>query len=429
MKAISFKIETNDQLQKVISEDSRIYSSMVRYSFNRYKDGLSYNQVYKDLSTKFQINSHLRNFAARHANGIFKLNKDKKVYFGKFLRFKKGLITKEEFKSSKDLGIFSEGEAPYKGNYFFQIDVKNLKFIYKRACKEHYDLKIAEKLSDKRKIILEKLQVLMSEKKIPITFRLKKDHIYISYDEKIVEKEKQFKNFFKNRVLGIDLNPNYFGISIIEFSKNDKYHVIHKEVIDLNKLQTKSKNKIHHELYEINHHILKLCKQWHVSKLAIEDLKFKKSDKFWSKDLNRLCKNKFRYLFVKQHLTTLCSVYGVELIEVNAAYSSIIGNFRHGSESCPDMIAASIEIARRSYKKFEKGWIYPKIVSDQRIQQVLGNQWKKELMLDYMSWKGLSGIIKKSKLKYRFQLQPLKAVFRIKYNKKCYESLTFLNTI
>ena len=45
----------------------------------------------------------------------------------------------------------------------------------------------------------------MSEKKIPVTFRLKKDHIYISYDEKIVEKEKQFKYLFKNRVLGIDL--------------------------------------------------------------------------------------------------------------------------------------------------------------------------------------------------------------------------------
>jgi hypothetical protein len=100
----------------------------------------------------------------------------------------------------------------------------------------------------------------------------------------------------------------------------------------------------------------------------------------------------------------LCNIYGVELIEVNAAYSSIIGNFKHGSESCPDMIAASIEIARRAYKKFEKGWIYPKIVSDQRIQEVLGNQWKKELELAYMSWKGLSGIIKKSKLKYRFQL-------------------------
>jgi IS605 OrfB family transposase len=194
----------------------------------------------------------------------------------------------------------------------------------------------------------------MSEKKIPVTFRLKKDHIYISYDEKIVESEKKFKNLFNNRVLGIDLNPNYFGISIIEFNKNDKFYIIHKEVIDLNKLQEKSKNKIHYELYEINHYILKLCKQWHVGKLAIEDLKFK-SDKFWNKDLNRLCRNKFRYSFVKQHLNTLCNVYGVELIEVNAAYSSIIGNFKHGNENTPDMIAASIEIARRSYKKFEKG--------------------------------------------------------------------------
>jgi IS605 OrfB family transposase len=277
------------------------------------------------------------------------------------------LISKDELKESRNIGIISEGEMNQKGNRLFKIDVENKKFVYKRACKEHYDLKIVEKLSDKRRTILSKLEGLMSEKKIPVAIRLKKDHIYLSYDEKIVEKEKQFKGLFKNRVLGIDLNPNYFGISIIEFNRNDKYHVIHKEIIDLNKLQEKTKNKIHHELYEINHHILKLCKTWKVSKLAIEDLKFKKSDKFWSKDLNRLCRNKFRYSFVKSHLNTLCNVYGVELIEVNAAYSSIIGNFKYGSESCPDMIAASIEIARRSYKKFEKGWTYPKIVNNQRI--------------------------------------------------------------
>ena len=411
MKTISFKIEINDQLQKVISEDSRICSSIVRYCFNRLQDGKVYKEIYQDITEKFDINCHLKNSSLRNAQGIFKLNKDKKVYFGKFLKFKRGLISKDELKDSRNTGIISEGEINQKGNRLFKIDVENNKFIYKRACKEHYDLKIVEKLSDKRKSILGKIQMLMSEKKIPVTFRLKKDHVYFSYDEKIVEKEKQFKNLFKNRILGIDLNPNYFGISIIEFNKHDKYHIIHKEVIDLNELQKKSKNKIHHELYEINHHILKLCKTWKVSKLAIEDLKFKKSNKFWSKDLNRLCRNKFRYSFVKQHLQTLCNVYGVELIEVNAVYSSIIGNFIHGSESCPDMIAASIEIARRSYKKFEKGWIYPKIVNNQRIQQVLGNQWKEELRLDYMSWKGLSGIIKKSKLKYRFQLQPLNAVF------------------
>ena len=316
------------------------------------------------------------------------------------------------------MGIMSEGEFNQKGNRLFQIKVEENKFIYKRKQKEHYDLKIVEKLSDKRRNILSKLQLLMSEKKISVTIRLKKDHIYLSYDEKIVEKEKQFKDLFKNRVLGIDLNPNYFGVSIIEFNHQDKYHVIHKEVIDLNKLQEKSKNKIHHELYEINHHILKLCKTWKVSKLAIEDLKFK-YNKFWLKKLNRLCKNKFRYSFVKSHLITLCNVYGVELIEVNAAYSSIIGNFKHGSDYCPDMVAASIEIARRAYKKFEKGWFQPDFVSKSRLQQVLGNQWKKELELGYSCWKKLAGIIKKSKLKYRFQLQPSKAVFSKTYINSC----------
>ena len=424
MKTISFKIETNDQLQKVISEDSRICSSMRRFAFNRFQDGEKQREIYQLINDKFDINCHLKNSALRSANGLFTLNKDKKVHFGKFLRFQRGLISKDELKDSRNTGIISEGEMNQKGNRLFKIDIDNNCFIYKRACKEHYDLKIVEKLNDKRKQILEKIQMLMSEKKIPVTIRLKKDHIYLSYDEKIVEKEKQFTNLFKNRVLGIDLNPNYFGISIIEFNHQDKYKVIHKEVIDLNELQKQSKNKIHHELYEINHHILKLCKQWHVSKLAIEDLKFAKN-KFWNKDLNRLCRNKFRYSVVKSHLNTLCNVYGVELIEVNAAYSSIIGNFKHGSESCPDMIAASIEIARRSYKKFEKGWIYPKIVNNQRIQQVLGNQWKKELMLDYMSWKGLSGIIKKSKLKYRFQLQPLNAVFSKNYLKKFIQILNF----
>lgn len=41
MKTISFRIKMNDELQKVISEDSRVYSSMVRYSFNRLKDNVA----------------------------------------------------------------------------------------------------------------------------------------------------------------------------------------------------------------------------------------------------------------------------------------------------------------------------------------------------------------------------------------------------
>ena len=258
----------------------------------------------------------------------------------------------------------------------------------------------------------------MTEKKIPVTIRLKNGIIYLSYDEKIVESYRKFHNLFSNRVLGIDLNPNYFGISIIEFNHKDDFKVIHKEVIDVSELQTKSKGKIKFELYEINHHILMLCKHWHVGKLTCEDLKFNNKKKFWNKNLNKLCRNQFRFNIVKSHLETLCNMFGVEFIEVNAAYSSIIGNFVHGSATCPDMVAASIEIARRAYKKFTKGWIYPRVISTRRYKEVLGNQWKEELELAYMSWKGLAGKIKESKLKYRFQLNPSNAVFSKFHNKR-----------
>lgn len=134
----------------------------------------------------------------RKANGLFTLtkNKDEKVHFGKFLKFQKGLITKEELRDSKDVGILSEGEFNQKGNRLFEIDIENQKFIYKRSRKEHYDLIIVEKLNDKRRLLLSKLQTLMEEKKTPVSFKLKKNKIFLTYDEKVVEKEKQFKGLF-----------------------------------------------------------------------------------------------------------------------------------------------------------------------------------------------------------------------------------------
>ena len=420
MKTISFRFKYEDKkLQDVLLEDSRICSSMKRFVFNRLLEKKTKVEINAELKEKFKCNSYLRNSEIIDGSVTFdgfKKRKCDKLYFGQFKRFQKGLITKEEYKDSRNTGIYSVGEANQRGNRLFKVDVQNTKIVYKRACKEHYDLIIDEQISPKRKKILSTIQSLMEEKKTPITFKVKNNYVYLTYDEKVVEKEKQFKDLKNNRVLGIDLNPNYFGISIIEFDANNEFKILYKEAIDVSKLQSESKNKIDFELHQINHHILNLCKNFKVSKLSVEDLKFKKN-KFWNKNLNRLCRNQFRYSMVKSHLTTLCSTYGVELIEVNAAYSSIIGNFVHGSDNCPDMVSASIEIARRAYRKFEKGWFQPSFVSKQRLMQVLGNQWKEELGQGYQSWKGLSGEIKESKLKYRFPLLPNQAVFSKFHNK------------
>ena len=89
-------------------------------------------------------------------------------------------------------------------------------------------------------------------------------------------------------------------------------------------------------------------------------------------------------------------------------------SYLHGSENTPDMIASSIEIAMRGYKKFSKGWFYPIFNVDN-----LNEQWKQTLS-EIKNWKSAFNQIKKSKLKYRFQLNEFisNAVFSKIYKQK-----------
>lgn len=420
MKTIKLKISIPDEYKALIEQDQRVYSSIVRYSFNRLKDRISIKDVYNDCIHKFKLGSHFINCANREAKGIVARFKEiPKYHFGgsALSRLYKGLINKEEYKKVRNLGLFSEGETISKGNRYFKIDLQNKTIIYKRSKKEHIPLVINQWLRDKQLRVLESIHICMENKITPITFKLKEDCIFITYDETIVEKYKQFKGLKENRVLGIDLNPNYFGISVIEFNKDDSFKVIHKEVIDISYLNEQTTNKVKFELQQIDNKIIHLCNYYKCSTLAVEDLKFKKTNKFWSNSLNRLCKNKFRYSTIKSHMKTLCNTYGVKFVEVNAAYSSVIGNLNYGNESTPDMVAASIEIARRAYKKFLKGWFYPAL-NKKRAKEVLMNQWKKDLELNFDSWKELFNQIKKLGLKYRFQLDGSKAVLSKYYKKK-----------
>ena len=129
MKTIYFKFRTNDAIRQVIDEDSRICSAMRRYAFNRIQEGVQSSvELNNLLKERFNCNSILRSSARRSAMGLYALTKDqKKVHFGKFKKFQRGLITKEEYKDSKNTGVWCEGECNYKGNRLFQLDVKSNK--------------------------------------------------------------------------------------------------------------------------------------------------------------------------------------------------------------------------------------------------------------------------------------------------------------
>ena len=426
MITLKLKFKTNEL--NILKNDERIYSSIVRYSYNRFKEkSLSQTEIYQDLVSKFKdFPSHLITSAMREGKSIYSLNKDKKVCFGKLKQYNKKLISKEEYQSSRNRGFTSEGSSTkiHHGNQYFKIDLNENKIIYKRSRNVHIDLNLYI-LNKRNRTLLTLLKESMQNSIDAVTFKIKDEYVFITFDESKINLNEKFQNLKSNRVLGLDLNPNYIGLSVLEFNKHDEFRVLHKQVFDLSNLNITSKkssedksskyltNKRKFELIQICYEINSLMNYWKCGKLCIEDLNIKSSDKQHGRTFNRLCNNVWNRNLVLNKLKILSIIYGYELVEVNPAYSSFIGNLLYGNENTPDMIASSIEIARRGYKKYSKGWFYP-IFSIEHLNE----QWKQTLS-GIEDWKSAFNKIKKSKMMYRFQLVDFisNAVFRKFYKK------------
>lgn len=414
--------------------DMRVYSSAVRMAFNRFAEGFSENQITKYLNTRFTCNCWLKRSAIKDAHGLWDSSKQKSIVFGgkwNLSQYLKGLITKEQFKYNRLVPLCSVGEYQFKGNRLFSFDLPNNRVIYKPSRgvrKEIQFCPVKKKLAQE----LATVQELADQKKMPVTVKFTDKHLFLTYDESLIYNE-AYKGLKHNRVLGIDMNPNYIGVSVIEFDKHDEFKVLHKEVFDLTRLtkpsgkastDKKSKyftNKLKHETLAIAHKINKMVDYWKCSKLAIEDLSIKPVNQNKGKSFNRLCNNRWeRQLFVNK-LKMLAGIHRYELVEVNPAYSSIVGNFAYGSPTTPDMVAASIEIARRAYKQFEKGWFYP------RFNVETPNELWKQTLDGVKTWKDLFRKVKEVGLKYRFLLSDYigNAVFSRTYPKHKMERYIF----
>ena len=407
MKTVKLKITNSPD----VLDDMRVFSSIVRMAFNRFQEGMPETEVYTQVSKYFKVNCWIILSATKEAHNLFDSVKGKHIIFGGTHNLKLYLtksITKKQYIYNRMNPVCSIGCKNHKGNRLINFDLTNNRIVYKPSSSSHKEIQfcpVKKKLSQE----LAKVQELAEQKKMPVTVKFTDKHLYLTYDESLIYNE-AYKGLKHNRVLGIDMNPNYIGVSVIEFDKNDEFNVLHKEVFDLTTLtkpsgeapqHKKSKyftNKLKHETIAIAHKINRLVDYWKCSKLAIEDLAIKPTNKQKGNGLNRLCNNKWeRQLFVSK-LKMLAGIHRYELVEVNPAYSSIVGNFAYGGPNTPDMVAASIEIARRAYKKFEKGWFYPRFDISH-----LNEQWKQTLG-GVKSWKNLFLKVKESKLKYRFLL-------------------------
>jgi predicted transposase len=431
MKTIKLDIQNKVD----ILDEMRIFNSIVRMSYNRFFDGFKEKTVRQEVSSYFNENCWFIQCAIKDAKSVYSMFKDKPVFFGgkyNLKRYLTGKIDKLQYKYNRMRPICIQGEQLHKGNRLFTFNFDKNTIIFKKNRTVHKEI-VFKPLKKNLKNELTQLQELINSNKIAVTVKLTDKHIWITYDECLIHNEK-YKGLKENRILGIDMNPNYIGLSVIEFNNNDKFKILHKQVFDLTQLTVssgkasnnkKSKyltNKLKHETIAIAHEIDKLVNVWKCKVVSIEDLSIKSKDQKKGKQLNKLCNNKWERNLFMNKLKMLANIHRYDIVEVNPAYSSIIGNIAYGNENTPDMVAASVEIARRAYKKFEKGWFYPKFNI-----QFLNEQWKQTLG-SVENWKELFQQVKKSGLKYRFQLVDYvnNAVFSKNYIKSKWKLYIFI---
>lgn len=425
MKTIKLPIQNHIEIEPLM----KTYSSCVRFSYNRFLESKTEKEIRLIIKDKFPIGSWLQQCAIKQAQSIYESQqalKIPKLIFGSKKRFKevsKGTMSKEEWKNSRLCDIRISGEAPQKGNRMVNLNIlNNNQIVFKESKSKHHIIQLP-RLRKNIKSELTSLELASQNKELAFMISLNKTHISITFDEAKLTNNKYGQ--MKNRILGIDLNPNYIGISIIQFSTDDSFEIIHKEVIDVSKLNVKNNNKgkKHFELYQITSHISKLAKHYLVGKMAIEELNIKSSNKGKGRNFNRLCNNEWNRELTVQSLKKHCNYLGIVLVEVNPAYSSTIGNLLYANENTPDMVASSIEVARRGYKKYVKGWFYPKL----ELLKNKGNQWKEELCSRFTNWIEIHQEIKNSKMKYRVLLNDCNyAVYRFSSQKSCINLYNFV---
>ena len=424
MKTIKLPYKTTEDLTSILKQ----YSNVVRYSYNRFLEGKTEKDIRlltKSLNSIDLLNSWLIQCGIKDGKAIQTRFKNEKVIFGgkcNLIKRLKNKISKEEYQLKRLCPINIQGEELKQGNRSFKLDIiENNQIIFKLNKSTHIKLELPH-LRNNIKNELFKLQQLNevkhNQKGYTYSIRFDLKHIYISFEE---FKQESIK-LNENRCLGIDLNPDTIGISVLddgkvihaqEFSLKPIFNKILNEKLSSNSDRMKYfQNKLKFETFEISKSISLIAKQFNCKSVFIEDLHFKGSSPI--KLSNRKNKNLWKRELFVNNLTKRLNIIGIKLYSVNPAYSSFIGNLQY---DYTDTVNASIEIARRGFeyriKKNKKGF-YPKLL--------VKHQWK-EMATKFTDWKKFFIEVKNLKLKYRVSLDEVKYKFNVFQQNSSHKSM------
>jgi IS605 OrfB family transposase len=416
------------------------WNNALRCSYNLKKKNLNLKEteISKTLKDNYSFDLLDASLIESAVNKSLQVQKDSDtlIFGGKKLwkSFCSGLVSKLEWKLLRNLPLQFKGRKnkSEKGNRKFRLDlIENNCVVFKPNRNNRFKLFLPN-LNPKKRIELERLQLLAEAGKIALTIGIDHESVSISYEEIDTLPEDFTYDFIENRILSIDLNPNYLALVISGYDSAQAESIIHKEIIsikDLNdeekeafkdlrelpkgarkdktdKLKVYFSNKRNHEVMEISKRVCRLAAHHQCESLVVEDLNMKSKNHGKGRGFNRLLNNQWNREKFVQNLSKRCNLSGIRFQKVAPQFSSFIGQIINPEDY--DSIAAAIELGRRGnlfIRKFKKkedikdGIIYP----DFDFNSDLINRWKEKLNLNktFKSWVEFYYLLKNSAKSYR----------------------------
>ena len=440
---IKYTIDDNDKL--LLNDYIKQYNHVYRVAFNNLQSHKK-NKLSEltNLNNIDLLDSWFIQSANYEVKTLYKLVGDKKVIFGgrkNFIKRCQHKITYDEFNSYRFQPLCSYGEKKsgtksVHGNRKFKLS-DDLTFIILKLKERKIKINLPKYLHSNIKYILKHIYKHQILDDVAITYKIDYNYLYIQFDESIILNKNNNLDKIQNRVLSLDLNPNYIGWSIVDWKSESEFNVVKSGVYSIKNLNDKNfnfknkgyssesrerkyiSNKRLYETIQIVKNIINKSIYYKCQLISIEDLNIKSSDLNKGKRLNKLINNSWcRNAFVN-NLTKRCNIHNIKLLKVKPEYSSFIGNFLYRSLNLPDMVLASIEIGRRGYefynqyiskvKEIKKNIIKPDLNMFNRLYLKSLEEFK--LQPTYKDLIELYYFFKKSKMMYRLSIDQFNLQF------------------
>jgi IS605 OrfB family transposase len=348
--------------EQIVLDLMRRWSSCMRYAYNRLLEGSSRNTLKRELQGVFNLNSRYVDDAIMKAKSVLESCRERdenpsKVIFGGrslFDKLKKRHINgkaykklKQEWQERRKGNLYSRGDRSKKGNLNMRIEIygngARLRINVGEKKYAYARIQAGWKKGKSREGLLQAISTCGEPYSVELKLKNGKVYAYFTieeyFPEVVVTKE--------NGVIGIDINAYPNHIAWAEADVNGQ--LVSYGKIPMPHLASGNSNKREYFRWQYAHEVVRLAEEKKkaivIERLDIRD-KGKRGD-FSGRKLRRIRHN-FSYRSLLDKVKILAQRKGIQVIEVNPAYTSVIGLLKYTPQYMISKdVAASYVIARR----------------------------------------------------------------------------------